>query len=276
MPFVAALLILGALPGCRMWGTTRYTDPVTETRTIDSAGLTALEIKTHNGGIQYTVADPAAAQTEIKLTRKGGARTREEAEKALAAIEVFVEPADGGLYKVGYRWMGIRSPSWQAVVDVTISGPASVSLDAETHNGGITVRGVQGNVKLVTHNGGVNAHSGGGALSIDTHNGGIDASHAGSTIQARTHNGGVKIDLREAAAISGGIVTHNGGITLTVSDKTSAALSGHTENGSIKIDVPLASATMAKTSVTGTLGAGGGPLTLETHNGGIRVRSSLD
>ncbi len=273
------VLAFGALScslfsGCRI-GSTVWTEAVVETREVAASTISAWEIRTDNGSVEYVVADPPAAQAKVTITSKGGGKTLDEAKLALAAMEVYVEPGEGGLQRVGYRWKGVRSPNWNASVNVHIAGPAAVHMDAESHNGGINVRGVQGNVKLVTHNGRIKASSGGGTLTVDTHNGGIEAVYAGPTLRAKTHNGSIELDLRDAAAIGGTITTHNGGIVLAVSDKTSAMLSGETENGSVTIDVPLAEAKTSRNEFSGKLGAGGETLSLETHNGGIRVRGTL-
>lgn len=274
IPRVIGILSLSLLTGCRI-GSTVWTEAVVETREVAASTVSAWEIRTDNGTIEYVVANPPAAQAKVTITSKGGGKTLDEAKLALAAIEVYLESGEGGLQRVGYRWKGARSPNWNASVNVHIAGPAAVHMDAESHNGGINVRGVQGNVKLVTHNGRIKASSGGGTLTVDTHNGGIEVVYAGPTLRAKTHNGGVEVDLREAAAIGGTITTHNGGIVLAVSDKTSTMLSGETENGSVTIDVPLGEAKTSRTEFSGKLGAGGEALTLETHNGGIRVRGQL-
>lgn len=267
---VASLLFAG----CRMGSSsTVWTEAVVETREVAASLITAWEIRTSNGSVEYVANDMPDAPARVTITRKGGGKNMEEAKLALAAMEVYVEPGEGGLQRVGYRWNTERSPNWNASIDVSILGPVAVDLDAESHNGGINVRGVRGNVKLVTHNGRIKASSGGGALTVDTHNGGIEAVYAGPSISVKTHNGSVVVDLREAAAVGGAITTHNGGIVLAVSDKTSAMLSGETENGSVTIDVPLAEAKSSRYTVSGKLGAGGETLTLETHNGGIRVRN---
>lgn len=272
-----SMLILSLAPvvlGCR-WGNTVWTDPVVESRTLDSASVRSLEIRTHNGSIAYS-SDSAAAQTTVTITRKGGGSTHQQAQEALAAIEVFVEPAGGGQYKIGYRWKEERSPRWNAAVSFEIVGPASVSVNAESHNGEIALQGVQGDVRLMTHNGRVQSESAGGVLSVETHNGRVEAAYGGPSIRAVTHNGSVTVDLREASAVGGVMATHNGSITLVVSEKTSAMLSGRTSNGAVGVDVPLSEAEISRTRVSGKLGAGGEALTLETHNGTIRVRGTAD
>lgn len=276
IPIVIGALSLLLLTGCRMGSSsTVWTEAVVETREVAASLITAWEIRTSNGSVEYVANDMPDAPAKVTITRKGGGKTLDEAKLALAAMEVYVEPGEGGLHRVGYRWNKERSPNWNASVNVHIAGPAAVDMDVESHNGGNNVRGVQGNVKLTARNGRIKASSGGGTLTVDTHNGGIEAVYSGPSISAKTHNGSVVVDLREAVAIGGTITTHNGGIVLAVSDKTSAMLSGETENGSVTIDVPLAEAKTSRNEFSGKLGAGGEALTLETHNGGIRVRSEL-
>jgi len=82
------------------------------------------------------------------------------------------------------------------------------------------------------------------------------------------------IDCRATMATGGSVVleTVNGNLDLTVPQTVSAVFSARLVNGSITtIGLPLQDVSSSPTSLTGTLGAGGGVIDLRVTNGDIRA-----
>jgi len=269
---LASVYGLLTLTGCATWQTTVWTEPTTETIQFDAAKTRAVRVVAHNGAVQYTGSMDPMTQATIQVTKKGGAGTQEEAAQALRAIEVFVEPVDETTQRIGYRWARDPNPNWHAQVSFSIDGPSNVSLSAKTHNGGIVVSGVHGEVAVEAHNGGVSVRSSEGQLNAETHNGNIDVAYDGSSVNVATHNGSIEANLAACTSIGGKIATHNGSISIAVSDKTSSSLNCQTQNGRVHVGPPLVNAEITNTKVSGTLGRGGQPLTVTTHNGGIKIQ----
>ncbi len=270
-------LVCVCASGCAVagigWGGCQSTVWVEEDRTvaIDTAGLQTLDVKTHNGRISFSGAD-GTLQATAEVHIKGGARSVEEAQMALDAIEVFVESGKQGQQLLGWRWNPAKKRAWRGQVSFDISGPAGVNLDVETHNGRVEVSGVQGAVTMVSHNGRINVSSSHGKLFAKTHNGRIEADYVGKNLTLISHNGAIDAKLDKCEEIQGKMVTHNGSVKVAIGDGVSTVVDAHTNNGRISCDLPLDAQNRSKRHLTGALGHGGGKLNLETHNGGIRIK----
>jgi hypothetical protein len=259
--------------GCLNLGTTTWTPKTTETIRLDTTGLSELEVRTHNGSIEFVGQSVEAGESSVVVTKRAGARSQESAEEALQALQVFVEPAGPGVQRIGWRWTTNRKMSWSAEVDFVVRAPSTIRLDADTHNGGIKVSGAKNDIRLLTHNGSVQIDASQGALRACTHNGRVDARYEGGDIQLTSHNGHLTADLSRCAAVRGILTTHNGSVELIASESTSAGLQCHTHNGRVQSDWPLRNESKSsRTELVGDLGTGGGLLRLETHNGAIRIK----
>jgi hypothetical protein len=289
---VSGCIVVG--PG---WGwsggwPTHWTEEVTQEFALDPLGLQAIDAKTHNGAISFTGGTEGSTQARVLATKKGGGRTPGDAEDALEAIDVYVKRSATGTVRIGWKWRsGLKRPGWRGHVSFEITGPAGIRVVGETHNGPVLVdqaggvrvtthngrveiEGAVGDVRAVTHNGPVKIQSTGGTLYAETHNGWIHVGYAGDDITLITHNGEVVADLQNCTMLEGDITTHNGRIEVIVGEATSTNLRCETHNGRIKCDAPLSNIELTRRSLKGTIGAGGGRLHVNTHNGGIRVKTT--
>lgn len=251
-----------------------WTDPVTEEVAFDGAGLSELEVRTHNGTITFDGQPSGSTGGIVTVTMKAGGRSPEDAEVAFEAIDVIVERVGEDAQRIGWKWRGMKRPSWAARVSFDIKAPGQLSLNSKTHNGAVTISGVTGDLRAETHNGPVNVEARDGKLYAKTHNGRIVASYTGSDITLVTHNGAVTADLNQCETVAGDITTHNGGVEVVVGNDTSTTLDCRTHNGSIEVDVPIKQSKMTKRRLTGTIGSGDGNLNVTTHNGSVRIRPS--
>jgi len=266
-------VIVGVHDGCWSWGGPSVWTEAVEERPIDTTGLTALEVRTHNGTIDFQ-SQPAGGSASVTISKKGGGANQEDAEEALAAINVFVEPAGNGKTRISWKWAVPKKARWSGDVSFAIRAPGNLHFDAETHNGAVSVAEVSGDVKVVSHNGKLKVRSGNGKLQAETHNGDVDAVYAGPEVNLSSHNGEVSADLSKCGAVAGSITTHNGQVRIEVGKNTAATLECRTHNGGIDCDAPLSESHNAKGELTGKLGAGGQPLDVATHNGSIRIKGT--
>jgi hypothetical protein len=255
--------------GC---GGPRVHTTASEELALDTAGVTALEVRTHNGTIDFQGQD--AGPGSVTITKKAGGRTAEDAQEAMDAIEVFVEPAGAGITRMGWKWKVPKRTRWSGEVNFAIRAPRALRLDAETHNGAMDIAAVEGDVRAETHNGRIKVNSGRGALNARTHNGAITATYAGPRIALETHNGEIVADISRCAALTGDVTTHNGAVRLSVGGETSAAVRLQTNNGEVRTEVPLTDHEQSRGRLTGKLGSGSGRLDVTTHNGEIRLERS--
>jgi hypothetical protein len=262
--------ILAVLSGCNMSPSVWVTED--QELQVDAAGVRRLTVRTDNGSIEHVARNGEAPAVAVKVHKKAGGRTKEDAQEAMKQLEVFCEPqgTDGKL--LGYRWKVPKQTQWSATVSFGIDAPAALALDAESTNGEIKVQGVDAEVRAVSHNGEVGVESSGPWVEATSHNGAINVNYAGPKITATTNNGEVKVDLRRCKEVGGTINTHNGAITLRVGKEVSAALSASTSNGGIAVQAPRQMRESKKNYMQGIIGHGGPSLSLETHNGDIDVK----
>lgn len=240
---------------------------------MESAGLTAVEVRTHNGEVEFT-GQPAGSPATVTVRKKAGGRSAEDAAEAMAAIEITSQRSANGEHKLGWKWKGAEKSRWVAVVAFTIQAPGNIRFDTETHNGPVTANGVVGDTKIVTHNGKVVVDAKDGKLHAETHNGSIVATYGGPHVTLETHNGEIKADLRQSAGVRGEIATHNGAIELSVGANTAANLIAATDNGKVTSEAPITVAIANRTRLEGKLGSGGEKLELTTHNGSINIKAA--
>jgi DUF4097 and DUF4098 domain-containing protein YvlB len=134
--------------------------------------------------------------------------------------------------------------------------PRKTGLDAEAHNGGITVEGVEGRMSLHTVNGGISLQEVHGDVRAETTNGGVTARLAGDTWNGRG------LELR----------TTNGSVNLEIPRTYNAELETGTVNGGMNIDFPITVQGFIGRRITTTLGTGGPRIRATTTNGGVRIR----
>lgn len=153
-------------------------------------------------------------------------------------------------------------------VSYEISVPRSSNVDLTAHNGGLSVKGVDGSINFETQNGGVNLDGVAGTVKGRTTNGGINVRLVGSSwegtgLDVQTTNGGVNINVPEnfAAHVEAG--TTNGGFT---SDIVGLQPEKSDDNKYYQ----------RKTRVNTDLNGGGPLVRIITTNGGVRIHTISD
>ena len=267
VPCMISVLVLGCC-GCNMMAPLVWVAEDQEMQ-IEMGGVKKLSIDTHNGAIEYSGGGGSAAR--VKVNKKAGGKDTEDAKEAMTQLEVFVEDGSAGEKKLGHRWKTTKRDTWSARVSFTVEGPASIVLSAESHNGEVTIKGVEGDVRAVSHNGAINSTSSGSNVEATSHNGAVDITCSASKIKATTHNGRVSADLTRCKEIGGTLSSSNGAIVVKVGKETSANMSANTSNGSVSVQGPFQSEESKKNRVRGKLGRGGPSLELTTSNGSISV-----
>jgi hypothetical protein len=173
----------------------------------------------------------------------------EEAAEVASQITIATEGpivADGPEHERG-------GPNWS--VSYRLRVPRETSLVLETHNGGITIIEVRGDIEF------------------SAMNGGIQLAHVGGDVRGKTTNGGLHVvlggDTWEGQGLD--VETTNGGIDMELPEDYSARLLLSTVNGGISSDLPQAAAAPRSRSIRATIGDGGALLRLVTRNGGVSL-----
>ncbi len=178
--------------------------------------------------------------------------TSDEAAKSLAAS---VRINTNGLIKAA----GSDENGWSVSYDILT--PKNTSLNLKAHNGGISIKSVDGSIDLVTVNGGVSIYDAAGDVRGRTTNGGINVSLVGSGWK------GSGLDLQ----------TTNGGVNLTIPENFAANVEAGTVNGGFSSDIPALNVEKSDRHqakrVNASINGGGPPVRIVTTNGGIRISS---
>lgn len=241
-----------------------------ETLTLSAADTRWVDIETHNGEVRVEGRD-GDDEIVVKVNRKAGGLTQDDAGACLAAIEL-VNELNGDRRNLGWKWGQSRRRHWSAVVGFELQVPVAMAADVSTHNGSITVTGVSGECRVDSHNGAVAVTSGGERVRAATHNGPLTIDGRAGDVDAETHNGRLRVSLAPAGSLTGRIESHNGSIQLDVGKSTSVNLDCRTHNGGVDTSLALDDVSVSRRHLRGRHGEPTGTLRVETHNGSITVK----
>ncbi|MDD5541800.1 MAG: DUF4097 family beta strand repeat-containing protein [Acidobacteriia bacterium] len=143
--------------------------------------------------------------------------------------------------------------NWSVSYEIFV--PQQTNLSLKTHNGGIRIADVSGNIDFKALNGGVSLARLSGDVRGGTTNGGLSIDLAG------THWEGRGLDVQ----------TTNGGVHMNVPHDYSAHLETGTVNGSLNIEFPVTVQGKISRQLSMDLGSGGATVRATTTNGGVKI-----
>jgi hypothetical protein len=204
-----------------------------------------------NGGITVDAWD----RNEIRVRAVVRSSARAEGRAKQIADAVQVQAGGGRVSATGPDRDGDRREWWS--VSYRINVPRKTDLDLNAHNGGITITGVNGNVRFDTTNGGVRLTDLAGRVNGSTRNGGLTVNLGGD----RWEGDGLDVE------------TSNGGVTLAVPEGYNAQLETRTVNGGFRSDIPITiqGELSSRRGISTTLGSGGPMVRVRTTNGGLKI-----
>lgn len=147
-----------------------------------------------------------------------------------------------------------RRQSWAVSYEIRV--PRRTDLDLRTHNGGIGVREVSGNIDMEAHNGPITVRSAGGRVRGRTTNGPLRAELSGARWE------GAGLDLQ----------TTNGPVVLEIPERYAAELQAGTTNGPMRVDFPITVQGRIGRRIETTLNGGGPLIRAITTNGPLSLR----
>ena len=219
---------------------------------------------------------PAAASIAVDGGQNGGISVKGEERSDIlvrACVQAWADTADAARALVS----GVRISTAGTIkaensvdeknysVSYQILVPRSTDLSLTAHNGGISLKGVNGTAEFETRNGGLHLYD------------------VSGNVKGRTTNGGVHVVLTGTTWRGSGLdlVTTNGGVHLAMPANYAAHLETGTVNGGINInvpgiddDVPAADRRNRGTKISKDLNGGGPTVRIMTTNGGVRIGSS--
>jgi DUF4097 and DUF4098 domain-containing protein YvlB len=218
-------------------------------QTVASTGSLTVDAG-KNGGVSVKGWD--RNEVLVRARVNGVAPTQAEAEAITKQIIVQSGSgrvhADGPATRNDYHW----SVSYEIFV------PRQQDLSLESHNGGIAIADVTGQ------------------LSFTALNGGVVLKRVGGTVRGGTTNGGLVVELSgnrwDGEALD--VKTTNGGIIISVPENYSAHLETGTVNGNLSIDFPVTVQGKITRELAVDLGSGGATVRAVTTNGGVKIKRS--
>jgi len=243
-----ALLLTAACLVAASAARATVTENFKQTYPLAADGVVHLE--NVNGDIDITAWDKA----EVSLEAEKRGKTTEDLAKV--TLEIESSPAKLSI-KTKYAKTGWFHSNVNASVRYKLMVPAGARLQKiDSVNSDITVTGVHGAVNLDTVNGTITARGLMADARLDSVNGGLHAEFASLD---QVHD--VKLD------------SVNGRAELTLPKGASAEISADSVNGRVSVDQSIKLGKAGRHSLTGGIGAGGGPrIVLDTVNGGIAIR----
>lgn len=213
-----------------------------------------------NGGV--SVKGENRSDILVKACIQGWAGS-EEAAKALVS-GIRIETAGGNI-----KAASGGEENWGVSFEILV--PRNTNLGLTAHNGGISIKSVDGDIEFQTTNGGVSV---------------VDLS---GSVKGRTTNGGVNVSLTGNSWKGSGldVVTTNGGVNLSVPEGYAANFETGTTNGGFKSDVASlavdredaqgkSDSWQRSKRVRASMNGGGANIRVVTTNGGIRIGSARE
>src|SRR6185503_16249310 len=220
---------------------------VREQTLAPSGGTIAIDGR-QNGGVSVKGWDQN--QVLVRARVQTGAPTAEEA-RALGQ-QVRIETSGTKIFASGPD--SRKNYHWDVSYEVFV--PRRADLSIETHNGGISITGVNGKIDFSALNGGVVLKRVGGAVRGSTTNGGLVIELSGDRWEGETLD----------------VSTTNGGVVLSVPENYSAHLQTGTVNGSVNTEFPVTVQGRITRQLALNLGSGGAMVRAMTTNGGVHLK----
>ncbi len=165
--------------------------------------------------------------------------------------------------------------------EVVVETPAEVSLDARTSDGGLTVSGLRGEMKLQASDGGMKVRECSGTLEARSSDGGMDVAGAFTAIHLHSSDGGIKADLSKGGNLSAEsrVESSDGGVSLVLPKNFAAEFDIHTSDGGLVSNLPILmdgynSKGGSGHNVHGKMNGGGALLTIHTSDGGVQLSTA--
>ena len=192
------------------------------------------------------------------------------------------------------------SMHWHKVGDntqVTVETPASLTLDAKTADGNLSVRGLTGALQMHAGDGAVTLEDLRGDLHLTSSDGNVNIHNATGTLEARASDGRMKVDGQFSAvhlhtsdgslelSLAAGsrltaasrIESSDGRVTVRVPQNLAADLDVSTSDGRVDCALPLtmdnynSGGGSSHHHLAGHLNGGGVPLSIHTSDGNVSI-----
>ncbi len=268
--FVLPAVLTVSAAGCAdiTAGEARFIETVERRFTV--SGTPSLDVSTFDGsvdistwdrpevlvGIEKHALDKAAADRMIVTADQNG---------DVISVKVYEEKDGGGL--------NINFGSHTARLTITL--PATSNIEALTGDGRVTVRNVEGDLRVRTGDGAIHLEQVNGSIDATSGDGSIDIEGAVRGLSARSGDGRVRIHAAATPTADWSLVTGDGSVLLEVPEGFGAELDASTGDGRVDVrDVPFSGASdrADRGRARGRIGNGGPHVSIRSGDGVITIR----
>lgn len=253
-------------------GESRFIETVEKRFTV--SGAPALDISTFDGSVEVGTWDRPEVLVVIEkhaLDKAAADRMTVTTDQNGDVVSVKVRDErgdrDGGLH--------LNFGSHSARITVTL--PAKARIDANTGDGRVTVRNVEGDLRVRTGDGAIHLEQVNGSVDATSGDGSIDIEGAVHGLSARSGDGRVRIHAASTPSGDWNLVTGDGSVLLEVPEGFGAELDATTGDGRVEVrDVPFSgrSDRSDRGSARGRIGGGGPSVSIRSGDGAITIRRS--
>jgi hypothetical protein len=201
-----------------------------------------------NGGVSVKGWDRGEIFVRAKVETWGDT----EAEAQELAGQIRIETGGGRIHAEGPSTSGEQG--WAVSFEVFL--PRNSDLSLKTHNGGVSIADVRGQIEFEALNGGASLRRLAGSVKGHTTNGGLSIELTGNRWDGEGMN----------------VRTTNGGVSMSIPENYSARLETSTVNGGMKIDYPITVQGKIEREISTDLGSGGTTIRATTTNGGVTIK----
>jgi hypothetical protein len=176
----------------------------------------------------------------------------------------------GGAIQVQDLRGGVVRTSGGAIRGTDLLG----DFEARTSGGSIRISDVGGTLIARTSGGSIQIERVAGEVDASTSGGGIRIAEVGGRLRAHTSGGSISVAFLPGPFKGAEVSTSGGSIRIAVDPAADLKVDASCAGGSISTDLPITvTGKLAKSRITGTVGAGGEVLRARTSGGSIRIET---
>lgn len=231
-------------------------------RTFDVKPGARIAVSNVNGRV--TIASWDQAKVRVVATKEVEG-SKQDLKELMAALKVELVPRDGGLT------VTTRQPKHEHGIASIFDALSGNNIDYEVTYEITVPRNM--NVAVENTNGTVSLSNVTGVLTLETTNGRIAVANCAGSVSASTTNGSIEAQLVRMEKKPMRFETTNGRISVSLPKSAAVDLDASTTNGAIESALPVATRSLGKNSLRGSINGGGTPLTIRTTNGGITLKT---
>jgi DUF4097 and DUF4098 domain-containing protein YvlB len=182
--------------------------------------------------------------------------------------ELDIATSGGSLAAIAIRGNVVLDTAGGSIDVEEVEGTVRI----DTSGGAIRVTNVEGDVDADTSGGSVNIEEVTGDVQAETSGGPIRVLQVRGRVVADTSGGSVEAEFTPGTFAGGYLSTSGGGVRVRLDPAIGLEIDAQSSGGSVSCDLPLTiRGKISRTSVKGTVGAGGELLKVRTSGGSIRI-----